>query len=377
MSMMEAEHLRKKYRTIRAGLMQDSVQFESSLDNLEQDILKQEAEIKHLTQINEEALALRDSTRNLLTRQEQGAINTCRQRERQIQDLRFYVDERKTELEKLERRILPSAGRPASQTESLPAETAQSLEQLQKTEYLENTFTKLKEATGVTHSEEVLQRYLSQKDTKERLQYLKDSTEQEKQTLEHSREMMAAELEVFKFVEVKDKEQSEEEMEALKQRIEEEIKRKIQVENEYQIAQGQLTNILSSVHKFCLLLKDIDSAPVPQECPGVEKFDWLVCLLKTKLESVTIKANKRQEEQPVLDESLFRIDTTGVAGADRSAMWTLGQVDICPPPMVDTKGKNAAIEEDEVPTRAFLKRQAQVIVDTKSRRKGFSRPLKK
>uniref|UniRef100_A0A8D9BPD0 Coiled-coil domain-containing protein 151 n=4 Tax=Cacopsylla melanoneura TaxID=428564 RepID=A0A8D9BPD0_9HEMI len=111
MSMMEAEHLRKKYRTIRAGLMQDSVQFESSLDKLEQEIFKQEAEIKHLTHINEEALALRDSTRNLLTRQEQGAINTCRQRERQIQDLRFYVEERKTELEKLERRILPSGRR--------------------------------------------------------------------------------------------------------------------------------------------------------------------------------------------------------------------------------------------------------------------------
>jgi hypothetical protein len=41
--------------------------------------------------------------------------------------------------------------------------------------------------------------------------------------------MMAAELEVFKFVEVKDKEQSEEEMEAVKQKIEEEIKRKTQV----------------------------------------------------------------------------------------------------------------------------------------------------
>lgn len=40
---------------------------------------------------------------------------------------------------------------------------------------------------------------------------------------------MAAELEVFKFVEVKDKEQSEEEMERVKHRIEEESKKKNQV----------------------------------------------------------------------------------------------------------------------------------------------------
>lgn len=28
-------------------------------------------------------------------------------------------------------------------------------------------------------------------------------------------------------------------------------------------------------------------------------------------------------------------------------------------------------DEDEIPTRGFLKRQAQVIIDAKSRRKGF------
>ncbi|KAI5714220.1 hypothetical protein M8J76_013134 [Diaphorina citri] len=132
---------------------------------------------------------------------------------------------------------------------------------------------------------------------------------------------------------------------------------KREVETEYHIAQGQLNAILASVHKFCLLLQDIDSATVPAECPAVEKFDWLLCLLKTKLESVGLRAAKRQDVHPLLDDNLFRSDT----GPDQStAMWTLGQVDICPPPLVDTKNKNAQVEEDEVPTRAFLKRQAQV-----------------
>lgn len=48
MNMMEAEHMRKKYRAIRASLLEDSVFFESTLKKLEQNIMKQETEIKHL-----------------------------------------------------------------------------------------------------------------------------------------------------------------------------------------------------------------------------------------------------------------------------------------------------------------------------------------
>ncbi|KAI5692383.1 hypothetical protein M8J76_015773 [Diaphorina citri] len=145
--------------------------------------------------------------------------------------------------------------------------------------------------------------------------------------------------------------QDKEAKEKKKEEVEEEE------EEEEEENKGQLNAILTSVHKFCLLLQDIDSATVPAECPAVEKFDWLLCLLKTKLESVGLRAAKRQDVHPLLDDNLFRSDT----GPDQStAMWTLGQVDIFPPPLVDTKNKNAQVEEDEVPTRAFLKRQAQV-----------------
>lgn len=49
--------------------LQDSVEFESTLDKLEQDLCKQEAEIAQLTRLNEEAIALRDSTRLSLSKQ--------------------------------------------------------------------------------------------------------------------------------------------------------------------------------------------------------------------------------------------------------------------------------------------------------------------
>lgn len=48
MNMMEAEHMHKKYRSIRGGLLEDSVLFESTLKKLERNIMKQDSEIKHL-----------------------------------------------------------------------------------------------------------------------------------------------------------------------------------------------------------------------------------------------------------------------------------------------------------------------------------------
>lgn len=38
---------------------------------------------------------------------------------------------------------------------------------------------------------------------------------------------------------------------------------------------------------MCLMLKEADSAPVPDKCPSVDKADWLICLLQTKYENVS------------------------------------------------------------------------------------------
>jgi septation ring formation regulator EzrA len=48
MNLMEAEHVQKKYRIIQGSLLEDRVAFESSLVKIEEDIKKQEAEIRHL-----------------------------------------------------------------------------------------------------------------------------------------------------------------------------------------------------------------------------------------------------------------------------------------------------------------------------------------
>ncbi|KAJ4429226.1 hypothetical protein ANN_26229 [Periplaneta americana] len=88
MNLMEAEYVRKKYRIIRASLLEDSVEFESSLVKIEEAIKKQEVEINRLRNIYGEALDLRDVTKGMLVRQEVNAINTAKAREKELQNLR-------------------------------------------------------------------------------------------------------------------------------------------------------------------------------------------------------------------------------------------------------------------------------------------------
>jgi hypothetical protein len=60
---------------------------------------------------------------------------------------------------------------------------------------------------GETDVEQVLQRFVSQKETLSRLSYLRSITEKDKQEAQSQRDCLATELEAFKFAEVKGDEQ--------------------------------------------------------------------------------------------------------------------------------------------------------------------------
>jgi len=48
MNLMEAQHIKKKYRIIQSNLLEDSIAFESTLMKIEEAIKKQESEMIHL-----------------------------------------------------------------------------------------------------------------------------------------------------------------------------------------------------------------------------------------------------------------------------------------------------------------------------------------
>lgn len=111
------------------------------------------------------------------------------------------------ELERLERMIFYT--RPRDDFETRAKSRVQVQEDMIKDELtrLEEAFAKLRSATGVSRSEEVLNRFLGQQATKESLQKMRIATEQEKMVLEKKRQELNVEIETKKFSETKSAEQ--------------------------------------------------------------------------------------------------------------------------------------------------------------------------
>lgn len=111
------------------------------------------------------------------------------------------------ELERLERMMFHT--RPRDDFETRGKNRKQAQEEIIKDELarLEETFAKLRNATGVSRSEEVLNRFLGQQATKESLQKMRAATEQEKMMLEKKRQELSTEIETRKFSETKSAEQ--------------------------------------------------------------------------------------------------------------------------------------------------------------------------
>lgn len=121
--------------------------------------------------------------------------------------IRQRVLERKMELERMERMIFHT--RPRNNFETREKTRIQVQEDIIKDELvrLKEAFVKLRSATGVSKSEEVLNRFLGQQATKESLEKMRAATEQEKMILEKKRLELSTEIEMRKFSETKNAEQ--------------------------------------------------------------------------------------------------------------------------------------------------------------------------
>lgn len=121
------------------------------------------------------------------------------------------MEHRKLELERLERMMFTAHQRQLprgdldSSRKSAPSEPKDVTQS--EVDRLEEAFAKLRNATGVSRTEDVLDRFLAQRSTKEKLKRMQVATEEEKMGLEKRRQQLTAEIEMQKFSETKDADQ--------------------------------------------------------------------------------------------------------------------------------------------------------------------------
>ncbi|XP_058809514.1 outer dynein arm-docking complex subunit 3 [Phymastichus coffea] len=382
---MEADTVRKKYRSVRASLKADASFYASYLDSLEESIREQQSEINRLQNVKAEAIALRDTTKETLTKQEIEAMHTTKERETVIQEYRKRVEDRKIELERLERMMFST--RAVTRDEFAPSRNKnhdaqhQSVEEVQdprqvELDKLEESFVKLRNATGVSRTEDVLNRFLAQKATKEKLKKMQANAEEEKIQLEKRRQQLTVEIEMHKFSETKDSDQNADKVEKLDKQIEEQRDRQDGAAEKMTKHQNTLKRLAEKLLSFCDKLREsglvvveektdtLDAMKVLNKLNGtINKFiatlggpesfnQFLDQMLSDKIEAASLETASEPtkpinlEDQPLFP--LFAIITIPTTQAQPSE------------------------DEEDIPSRSFLKRQAQLLVDTKSRRKGFA-----
>ncbi|KAG5310801.1 CC151 protein, partial [Acromyrmex insinuator] len=392
MMQIKANIARMKYRSVCSELKEKSVLYASSLKNLEDGIKQQENEIKRLQArlmrkgVKEEAIELKDSTQETLVKEEIEETNSSKKRDSIIKEYRQRVAERRMELERLERMIFHT--RPRDDFETRGKNRVQVQEDMIKDELarLEEAFAKLQNATGVSRSEEVLNRFLGQKATKESLQKMRTATEQEKMVLEKRRQELNAEIEMRKFSETKTAEQNAEVVAKLNLQIDEQRSRRERAENASRRIRELLNEVTGILYKLCekfqrWSLTTQDRFRHVTDTPLLENIKMddtlaIIELLGNKVKHGMDVLNASDKYLETMDEALLdkletlSIATTSVEG--RTMRVNSGGPLFPRFPSCATLAAPLSEDEDEVPSRNALKRQAQLLVDTKSRRKGFT-----
>ncbi|EMP37257.1 hypothetical protein UY3_05571 [Chelonia mydas] len=199
----EAEHVTGLYRQLKAHMQEQSLTAQTQLDVLEAEILRLHQELHGLQAMNTDAQATRDTTREQLQLQEDSVYRERYTRELKLSELKKQADERRAQNERAERRALRE--RLPLQTEELLSNAQRNkgtilrARQLLGTVAMEETFEKIKMATGVTNSREVVRRFLAQGETFQQLEQLMTQNEEALVQLREEKEALEAELQALTY----------------------------------------------------------------------------------------------------------------------------------------------------------------------------------
>ncbi|KAM9489700.1 coiled-coil domain-containing protein 151 isoform 3-T3 [Salvelinus alpinus] len=322
----EAEHIMRGYLKLKAHLQEESLTFQSQLDKLEAEILRQRQELKDLQVMNSDALLSKDTAKAELQRQEEQMYRERKDRECILTRYKKEAEDRKAQAERVERR----AQRAALQPDELSSDVQRSATGLGEEERaistFEEAFRRIKEATGVTDTREVVERFISQGDTQQHLEDLKKENQRTLLQLKEDRDRLQEHFQDIKY--------SGETKLSSGQQMLEDCKRHLQAE------QGRR-----------------DAAK--------ERLDWLTRTLNTVRAGVEHLSDKLQHIK------LFHASIEGKLPHCNTRI-KLPEAQRQDPYDEEESGD----DEGDIITRAILKHQSQLIIDSKTKRKTRTKKKK-
>lgn len=357
-------------------MQEESLTFQSQLDLLEAEILRQRQELKELQMVNKEAVASREMARVELQRQEEEFHRERREREAILQEYKRKAEERRLFAER-DRRVQ----RVALPGEDTPVETqlvASGQEEEKMIRTYQEAFQKIKEATGVTDTQEVVKRFVAQGETHQHLEELKSENEKTLVRLKEEKERLQEVFQELKYSGEAKLSSGQQVLEELQTHLQKEEKRRDKCKEDLEKMTKILSNAKSGLEHLTTKVQHIKvpRSHFPAKDLSPQSDEYVLDLLDTtekklqklleELDGQDIAAALKQMEE---DEFQAKIEGK------------LPSYNVRIPLPAATKEDTFEDEEDsgedegDVVTRAALKRQSQQIVESKTKRK--SRPKKK
>ena len=176
----EAQSIRKTYEQIVRRLKEERVGFDNQLAAIERTLVAKQRDYDELLLLSGDANHARESALGELDRVRAGYDEERRRREKELRERHQVVQIRRQMLERMKQREKMRTQLEESNEEDLKEQMAQSaiaqkqianerLETRNKIDIFENAFRKIKEATGVSDVNEVIQKITTQESTTENL----------------------------------------------------------------------------------------------------------------------------------------------------------------------------------------------------------------
>jgi len=211
----EAQSIRKTYEQIVKRLKEERIGFDNHLAAIERTLKAKERDYEELLLLSHDAYHAKEMAQAELHRFEQGVMEERNQRDKEVQEKKLLVQQRVEMNQRLEQRErmlkkqqdLDRAGERQLKemsvtTDMNPAGTnglAEGEEERHKIQDYEEAFHRIKEATGVSDVNEVIQKFLTQEDTHKNLTSLTRENQSRIDQLMEERRKLRLQVEELKF----------------------------------------------------------------------------------------------------------------------------------------------------------------------------------
>lgn len=377
----EADHIQKTYLQIKSKLEEEHKTFENTLDDMEHDIRRLKYQLKELRVMHDDAIIRRDKAKADLEREEKEIYADRKQRELEIQKVRKEAEEKKVQAQLIQRRI---DARASMAQDDMTAEQRHQLglaeEDHEKIRTYEEAFRRIKDATGVSDTREVVLRFENQGETQRHLEQLKEDNEENIQKLADQKTKIQVDYEQMKYSGEAKLSSGQHLLEEYEQHLADEEHRHTQSQTKLEKRSKMLGNVKSGVEHLTEKLKTLKTPPsdvlktkVPPESDEFVLDQLSTCEVKLMklIEDLDAMGKNVNEVSQMMDEEEFQTTTQIKLPAYNTRVKL-------PAVAKDTiyDDEDASGEDEEILTRQSLKKQSQQIVDTKTRRRPVKRKKK-